>query len=149
MPHARGVAPTLSIEPVGFGSTRAAVHQDTGRLEHVDKYAVRRQQPMQPKPVSTPLEAARHLRGPPRSVRARERSSAIGASSAPVSPPWIRCSLDFLAPVTRAATSHDEKLSSMAMWTMVSDGMVSGSRGWLRTPATLNVQSIGVRPHSI
>jgi hypothetical protein len=32
---------------------------------------------------------------------------------------------------------------------MFSDGMVSGSPGWLRTPATLNVQSIGVRPHSI
>jgi hypothetical protein len=27
--------------------------------------------------------------------------------------------------------------------------MVSGSPGWLRTPATLNVQSIGVCPHSI
>ena len=55
---------TLSVEPVGFGSTRAAVHQDTGRLEHVDKYAVRRQQSMQPKPVPTRLEAARHLGGP-------------------------------------------------------------------------------------
>src|SRR4051794_34148750 len=28
-------------------------------------------------------------------------------------------------------------------------GMVSGSPVWLRTPATLNVQSSGVRPHSI
>src|SRR5215207_3934799 len=86
---------------------------------------------------------------PPSWVRARERSSAISASSAPVSPPSIRCSLDFLAPVRRAATSHDEKLSSMAMWTVFSDGMVSGSPVWLRTPATLNVQSSGVRPHSI
>jgi hypothetical protein len=54
-----------------------------------------------------------------------------------------------MAPVRRAATSHDEKLSSMAMWTVFSDGMVSGSPVWLRTPATLNVQSSGVRPHSI
>src|SRR5215204_6527295 len=37
----------------------------------------------------------------------------------------------------------------MAMWTVFSDGMVSGSPVWLRTPATLNVRSNGVRPHSI
>src|SRR5829696_1950561 len=91
---------------------------------------------MQPKPVPTRLEAARHLGGPSelgQGARAQLRDQCEQR------PPCIRCSLDFLAPVRRAATSDDEKLSSMAMWTVFSDGMVSGSPVWLRTPATLNV----------
>src|SRR6266849_5472629 len=73
----------------------------------------------------------------PSLVEARERSSAISASSAVVSPPSMRCSRDFSAPGRRAATSHDEKLSSMATRTVVSDGMVTGSRFGLRIPASL------------
>jgi hypothetical protein len=45
--------------------------------------------------------------------------------------------------------SHDETLSSMAIWTVLSDGMAAGSPIWLRTPANLNSRGGSVRPHSI
>jgi len=53
------------VEPVGLGPAGAAVHQDAGRLEHIGSDAMRRQQSVQPKPVSPGLEAARHIYGPP------------------------------------------------------------------------------------
>src|SRR6266446_6699157 len=96
----------FSVEPVSLGPTRAPVYQNAGRLEHVGSDAMRRQQSVQPKPVSPGLEAARH----------------------------------FSAPAERAATSHDETLSSMETWTVVSDGMMAGSSIWLQMPASLNSQ---------
>jgi hypothetical protein len=52
------------VEPVSLGPTRAPVYQNAGRLEHVGSDAMRRQQSVQPKPVSPGLEAARHIYGP-------------------------------------------------------------------------------------
>jgi len=73
-------------------------------------------------------------------AQARVRSSAISAKSAVVSPPSMWCSRDFSTPGGRAATSHEETLSSMATWMVVSDGVMAGSPIWLRMPASLNSQ---------
>jgi hypothetical protein len=39
----------------------------------------------------------------------------------------MRCSRGFTVLGSRAAMSHVEELSSMATWTVLSDGMVAGS----------------------
>jgi hypothetical protein len=78
--------------------------------------------------------------GLPSLVEARVRSSAISAKSAVVSPPSMWYSRGFSAPGGRVAMSHDETLSSMATWMVVSDGMMAGSPIWLRMLASLNSQ---------
>ena len=55
----------FGIEPIGLGPSGASVYEDAGRLKHVGNDAMRCQQPMQPKPVATGLEAARHICGVP------------------------------------------------------------------------------------
>jgi len=121
MQHAFG------IEPVGLGPAGASVYEDAGRLKHVGNDVMRRQPSVQPEAVPAGLEATCDIDGLPSLADVRDRNMTISASSAVVSPPSMRCSRDFSAPGSRAATSHDETLSSMAMRMVFSDGMMAGS----------------------
>src|SRR5665213_2347672 len=49
---------SLRIKTICLGPTRAAVNKDTGRIEYVAVNAVCRQQPVQPKTVTSCLKAA-------------------------------------------------------------------------------------------
>ena len=48
----------LGVEPVRFGPPGTAVDQDTRRLKHVGRDAVRRQQPMQPETRLDPPQSS-------------------------------------------------------------------------------------------
>ena len=63
-PRSKNAHHAFCIEPIGLGTTRAPVHQDAGRLEHVSCDPLRRQHPMQPDPVAPGLKTARHIGAP-------------------------------------------------------------------------------------
>jgi hypothetical protein len=51
-------APLYGIELVRLGSSGAAVDEDAGRLQHIVGHTMRRQQTVQPEPVTSGLKAA-------------------------------------------------------------------------------------------
>ena len=87
--------------------------------------------------------------GLPSLAEARERSSAMTASSVAVSSPATRCNRSFSVFGSRAAMSHDETLSSIETYTRFSDGMAARLPGLIADPASLPSSLGGVLPHSI
>src|ERR1700712_4768232 len=82
----------------------------------------------------------------PSLAEARDRMSAMIESNPAVSPPSRRCSRNFSIFGRRAATSHDETLSSIETYAMFSDDMTEGSPDQLRTLPVLPSGLGGVLP---
>src|SRR5438874_2115320 len=92
---------SLRVKPVRLGPACAAVDQDAGGLEHVSSNACAvsnrcSQNPSRPASKQHATSAA-----PPSLLEASDRSSAIKASSATVSPPSRRCCRCLSTPANR------------------------------------------------